>query len=151
MYRFISRKKQANWSAVIPKFKRTLLEKYIRNFCFSGFASSLLKYKSFLSLKLENSISWNIRHFFRVVFCMKLRWKSHSSTFQKQPWQHGCSPVNLLHVFRTPFITTPTEDCFLHVDKNTQNWSQSIFFLFCFYWKWLKLFWYTLFKCVNSM
>ena len=26
--------------------------------------------------------------------------------------RHGCSPINLLHIFRTPFIRTPTEGCF---------------------------------------
>ena len=37
-------------------------------FVFQAFASSLLKYKSFLSLRLESSISWHIRQFFRVGF-----------------------------------------------------------------------------------
>ena len=27
------------------------------------------------------------------------------------PW-HRCSPVNLLHIFRTPFLRTPLEGCF---------------------------------------
>ena len=27
------------------------------------------------------------------------------------PW-HRCSPVNLLHIFRTPFVRTPLEGCF---------------------------------------
>ena len=25
---------------------------------------------------------------------------------------HGCSPVNLLHIFRTPFLRTPLDGCF---------------------------------------
>ena len=54
--------------------RRTFLWKNIRNFfrvdffCFFGFASSLLKYKSPLSLGLESSISRNIRNFFRGRF-----------------------------------------------------------------------------------
>ena len=26
--------------------------------------------------------------------------------------RHGCSPVNLLHIFRTPFLRTPLDGCF---------------------------------------
>ena len=26
---------------------------------------------------------------------------------------HGCSPVNLLHIFRTPFTKNTLDDCFL--------------------------------------
>ena len=39
-----------------------------RNICFPGFASSLLKYKSFLSLGLECPIYQNIRIFYGVGF-----------------------------------------------------------------------------------
>ena len=40
----------------------------IRNFCFSGFATSLLKCRSILSLRLESSISGNIGSLFRMYF-----------------------------------------------------------------------------------
>ena len=29
--------------------------------------------------------------------------------------RHGCSPVNLLHIFRTPFLKTPLCGCFLYL------------------------------------
>ena len=28
--------------------------------------------------------------------------------------RHGCSPVNLLHIFKTPFLRTPLVGCFCH-------------------------------------
>ena len=31
--------------------------------------------------------------------------------------RHGCSPVNLLHTFRTPFLGTPMGGCFLNQKK----------------------------------
>ena len=55
----------------------SFISQNIRNFCFSGFSSYLLKYKndyfqkkygSFLSLGLKRSISWNTIHFFKVSF-----------------------------------------------------------------------------------
>ena len=30
-----------------------------------------------------------------------------ASNFIEITLQHGCSPVNLLHIFRTPFLATP--------------------------------------------
>ena len=44
--------------------KNKRIARSIRNICFPGFASSLLKYKSFLSLRLEGSVSQKIRYFF---------------------------------------------------------------------------------------
>ena len=42
--------------------------------------------------------------------------KSHSiellCNFIKIPLRHGCSPVNLLHISRTPFLRTPLDSCF---------------------------------------
>ena len=34
------------------------------------------------------------------------------SNFVEIALRHGCSPVNLLHIFRTPFQRTPLEGCF---------------------------------------
>ena len=34
------------------------------------------------------------------------------SSFIEITLWHGCSPVNLLHIFRTPFIRTPMDGCF---------------------------------------
>ena len=39
--------------------------------------------------------------------------------FTEVTLQHGCSPVNLLHIFRTPFLRTPLDSCFyIDVLKN---------------------------------
>ena len=37
---------------------------------------------------------------------------------------HGCSPENLLHVFRTPFLGTPLGGCFC-LFKNVENCMQN--------------------------
>ena len=31
--------------------------------------------------------------------------------------RHGCSPVNLLHIFRTPLLRTPLKGCFRIKEK----------------------------------
>ena len=30
--------------------------------------------------------------------------------------RHGCSPANLLHIYRTPFLRTPLDGCFIILD-----------------------------------
>ena len=50
----------------VTKDKKFLQSRFFT--CFSGFASSLVKCKSFLSLELESSIFRNIRNFFRATF-----------------------------------------------------------------------------------
>ena len=35
--------------------------------------------------------------------------------------QQGCSLVNLLHIFRGPFLRTPLDGCFWHILRKTSN------------------------------
>ena len=35
--------------------------------------------------------------------------------FKKVPFQHGCSPVNLLHIFRTPFLSNNSGGLLLYL------------------------------------
>ena len=37
--------------------------------------------------------------------------------FTKIALRHGCSPVTLLHIFRTPFYKTPVEDCYCYFEN----------------------------------
>ena len=43
----------------------------------------------------------------KVVF-----YKFYLGNFIEIALWHGCSPVNLLHIFRTPFLRTPLDGCF---------------------------------------
>ena len=56
-----------------PLNKQKMWKEICKFFWFSGFANSLLKYKNFLSLRLESSISQNTRNFFRVGFFLIFR------------------------------------------------------------------------------
>ena len=46
----------------------------------------------------------------RSVMSIKLLWN-----FIEIALRHGCSPLNLLHIFRTPFLRTPLDGCFWSV------------------------------------
>ena len=49
----------------------------------------------------------------------------------EHPCRHGCSPVNLLHIFITLFVRAPVEGCFclevvsgyMRTDNSFQKWS----------------------------
>ena len=43
---------------------------------------------------------------------LKCNFNKVASNFIEIALQHGCSPVNLLHIFRTPFIKTLLGGCF---------------------------------------
>ena len=43
------------------------------------------------------------------------------SKFTEITLRHGCSPVNLLHVFRTHFLRTPLGGCFRAVKEQDDN------------------------------
>ena len=62
----------------------------------------------------------------RSVILIKLQ-----SNFIEITLQHGCSPVNLLHIFITPVLRPPLEGCFWisktrkeleHSDKKVRSW-----------------------------
>ena len=54
----------------------SFISQNMRNFCFSDFANSLLKYKSiFLNLRLESSISRNIRNCLILELESSIYWK----------------------------------------------------------------------------
>ena len=50
-------------------------------------------------------------HPYRIVISIKLL-----SNFIEITFQHGCSPVNLLHIFRTPFLKDTSGRLLLHSD-----------------------------------
>ena len=49
----------------------------------------------------------NLSHIFVHAFCLHFIRTHQDYFFQKSfTLQHGCSPINLLHIFRTPFHET---------------------------------------------
>ena len=56
-------------------------------------------------LKIYNKFTEE--HPCRSVISIKLQ-----GNFFETTLSHGCSPVNLLYIFRTPFLQTPPDDCF---------------------------------------
>ena len=90
----------------------------LRNFCMNSL-NNLQYTKSFYKQKqasrgvLRKSVQKICSKFIgehpcRSVISIKLLCK-----FIEIPLQHGCSPVNLLHIFKTTFRTkTPLEGCF---------------------------------------
>ena len=52
--------------------------------------------------------------------------KSDFSNFIEIPLRHGCSPVNLLHIFRTPFRKNTAGGLLLNIDvTNINNYSST--------------------------
>ena len=52
-------------------------------------------------------------HSCRSVISIKLQ-----SSFIEITLRHGCSPVNLLHIFRTPFTNNTSERLLMPIDSN---------------------------------
>ena len=42
--------------------------------------------------------------------------------FNEITLRHGCSPANLLHIFRTPFTKNPSGRLLLNVDALVDTW-----------------------------
>ena len=68
----------------------------------------------------------------RSVFSIKLQ-----SNFIENTLRHGCSPVNLLHIFRTPFPNNTSEGLLLDKNKSQRNLNDDLFIIseWAFQWK----------------
>ena len=72
--------------------------------------------------------------------CRSAIFKKFQSNFIEITLRHGCSPVNLLHIFRTPFLENSCGGLFLHISvtirpKLSVNklfiWHTYIVWIFC--------------------
>ena len=63
--------------------------------------------------------SKNMQHIYRRTPILKC-----DCNFIEIALRHGCSPVNLLHIFRTPSLKnrTPLDDCFFLSGNNIWKW-----------------------------
>ena len=52
-----------------------------------------------------------------INFSKKFLQKQSPSSFIEIALRHGCSPVNLLHIFRTLFLGKPLGGCFCHLSS----------------------------------
>ena len=69
---------------------------------------------------LEESCSKNMQQIYRETPMPKCDFNKVASNFTEIALRHGCSPVNLLHIFRTPF------------HKNISGWLLLSFISYCF-------------------
>ena len=58
-------------------------------------------------------------HTYRSVISIKLLCK-----FIEITLRHGCSPVNLMYIFRTTFLRIPMDGCFWKVEKRSKHQMQ---------------------------
>ena len=61
---------------------------------------------------LSKRCSENMQQNYRRKPMLKCDFNKVLCNFLEITLQHGCSPVNLLHIFRTPFIRVPLNGCF---------------------------------------
>ena len=47
-------------------------------------------------------------------------------SFMEIAFRHGCSPVNLLHSFRAPFLRTPLGGCFCTCEKPLEKKTENL-------------------------
>ena len=47
-------------------------------------------------------------------------------SFMEIAFRHGCSPVNLLHSFRAPFLRTPVGGCFCTCEKPLEKKTENL-------------------------
>ena len=92
--------------------------------------------------------AWSIRGYsFSPSWMLPSHLRLRQRNFIEKTFWCGCSPVNLLPIFRTPFLRTPMEDCFcsLQVPIKIADVTNS-FYLYRQFWKLRINEWFTVNK-----
>ena len=81
---------------------------------------------------------------------LKICSKFTGNNFIKITLQHGCSPVNLLHIFGTPFLRTPLGGCFKFLSTHFyRKWVKHIYAIISEWWSIYSLFGQK--QCLSSL